>query len=76
MKGMSHCLFWLFEEMLSMQFFEYPKEGGVSSSHVDIQNIPSDVCYDGTKHYQVKSEQPYSESLHTSFKIEYFCVNS
>ena len=55
MKGMSHCLFWLFEEMLSMQFFEYSNEGGLSSTHVGIQNIPSDVCYDGTKHYQVKS---------------------
>ena len=35
--------------------FEYSNEGGLSSTHVGIQNIPSDVCYDGTKHYQVKS---------------------
>ena len=43
MNAMSPCLFWLFE-------------GWVSSSHVGIQNIPSDVCYDDTKHDQVKSE--------------------
>ena len=32
-------------------------EGGrLSSSHIGIRNIPSHVCYDDTKHYQVKSE--------------------
>ena len=31
-------------------------KGRLSSSHVGIRNIPSDVCYDVTKHYQVQSE--------------------
>ena len=34
-------------------FLKYSKEGRLSSSHVGIRNIPSDVCYDVTKHYQV-----------------------
>ena len=37
-------------------FLKYPKEGRLSSSHLGIRNIPSDVCYDDTKHYQVQSE--------------------
>ena len=36
-------------------FLKYSKEGRLSSSHLGIRNIPSDICYDGTKHYQVKS---------------------
>ena len=31
-------------------FLEYSKEGKLSPSHIGIRNIPSDVCYDGTKH--------------------------
>ena len=38
-------------------FFKYSKEGRLSSSHVGIRNIPSDVCYDDTKPYQVQSEK-------------------
>ena len=37
-------------------FLKYSKEGRLSSSHVGIRNIPSDICYDYTKHYQVQSE--------------------
>ena len=37
-------------------FLKYSKEGRLSSSDVGIQNIPSDICYDDTKHYQVQSE--------------------
>ena len=37
-------------------FLKYSKKGRLSSSHLGIRNIPSDVCYDGTKHYQVQSE--------------------
>ena len=37
-------------------FLKYSKEGRLSSSHVGILNIPSDICYDYTKHYQVQSE--------------------
>ena len=38
-------------------FLKYSKEDRLSSSHVGIPNIPSDICYDDTKHYQVQSEQ-------------------
>ena len=34
---------------------KYLKEGRLSPSHLEIRNIPSDVCYDDTKHYQVQS---------------------
>ena len=37
-------------------FLKYSKEGRLSSSHVGIPNIPSDIYYDDTKHYQVQSE--------------------
>ena len=40
-----------------MQFsWNIQKEGRLSSSHLGIQHIPSDVCDDDTKHYQVQSE--------------------
>ena len=37
-------------------FLKYSKEGRLSSSHVGIRNIPSDICYDYKKYYQVQSE--------------------
>ena len=37
-------------------FLKYSKEGRLSLSHLGIRNIPSDICYDGKKHYQVQSE--------------------
>ena len=37
-------------------FLKYSKEGRLSSSHSGIRNVPSDVFYDDTKHYQVQSE--------------------
>ena len=37
-------------------FLKYSKEGRLSSSHLGIQNIPSDFCYDDRKHYQMQSE--------------------
>ena len=42
--------------VVNVIFLKYSKEGRLSSSHLGI-NIPSDVCYDDTKHYQVQSEQ-------------------
>ena len=42
---------------VSAIFLKYSNEGRLSSSHVGIWNIPSDVCYDDAKHYQVQSEQ-------------------
>ena len=52
---MSVCLSYLFEEMLAMLFLKHLKEGRLSSNHVGVRNIPSDVCYNNTKH-QVQSE--------------------
>ena len=37
-------------------FLKYSREGRLSSSHLGIRNIPSDVCCDDTKHYKVQSE--------------------
>ena len=31
-------------------FLKHSKEGRLSSSHVGVRNIPSDVCYNNTKH--------------------------
>ena len=33
-------------------FLKYSKEGRLSSSHLGIQNIPSDVCYDDTTEHR------------------------
>ena len=40
--------FWI--NVVNASFLKYSKEVRLSSSHVGIQNIPSDVCYDDTKH--------------------------
>ena len=37
-------------------FLKYSKEDRLSSSRAGIRNIPSDVCYDDTKHYQEQSQ--------------------
>ena len=42
--------------VVNVIFLKYSKEVRLSSSHLGIQNIPSDVCYDDTKHYEVQSE--------------------
>ena len=46
-------------------FLTYSKEGRLSSSHIGIQNIPSDVCYDDTKNYYIQSEH---RRIQNSFK--------
>ena len=38
-------------------FLKYSKEGRLSSSHVVIQNISSNACYDDTKQYQMQFEK-------------------
>ena len=43
-------------DVISTIFQKYLKEGRLSSSHLGIRNIPSVVCYDDAKHYQVLSE--------------------
>ena len=42
-------------------FLKYSKKGRLSSSHVGIRNIPLDVCYGDTKHYQVQSEHRHTQ---------------
>ena len=42
-------------DVVSTIFLKYSKEGRLSSSHIGIRNIPSDVCYNDTKHDQVQS---------------------
>ena len=44
-------------------FLKCSKKGRLSSSHLGIWNIPSDVCYDDTKHYQVQSEHRLIQNL-------------
>ena len=38
------------------RFLKYSKERRSSSNHVGTRNVPSEVCYNDTKHYQVASE--------------------
>ena len=45
--------FW--RDLINAIFLKHSKEDRLSSSHVGIRNIPSDVCYNNTK-YQVQSE--------------------
>ena len=45
--------FW--RDVVNAIFLKDSKEGRLSSNHVGVRNIPSDVCYNNTKH-QVKSE--------------------
>ena len=56
-EGNESLLFLVFRRhIVNTIFLKYLKKGRLSSSHVGIQNIPSDICYDDTKHYQVQSE--------------------
>ena len=41
-------------DVVSVIFLKYSKEGILSLSHGGIRNIPSDVFYYNTKHYQVQ----------------------
>ena len=41
--------------IVNVIFLKYSKGDRFYSSHLGIRNIPSDVCYDDTKHYQVQS---------------------
>ena len=46
-------------------FLKNPKECRLFLSHLGIRNVPSDVCYDDTKHHQVQSEH---KSYQNTFK--------
>ena len=43
-------------DVVNAIFMKYSKERRLSSGHVEIRNIPSNVFYDDTKHYPVESE--------------------
>ena len=49
--------------VLNAIFLKYSREGRLSSSHLRIRNITSDVCYDDTKHYQVQYEHGRIQNL-------------
>ena len=50
-------------DVVSAIFLKYSKESRSSWSHIGIRNVPSDVCYDDKKHYQVPSEKQASVRL-------------
>ena len=52
-------------DVVNATFLKYSKEDRLSSSNIGIRNIPLDVCYDDTKHYQV---QPEHRRIQNSFK--------
>ena len=62
-KAMSLCLFWFFEEMLSMQFSWKERKGKLSPRHIGIRYISSDVCYDNAKHFSMKFERRRIQNL-------------
>ena len=62
-ESLSFLVIW--RHIVNAIFLKYSKEGRLSSSHVGNRNIPSDVCYDVTKHYQVQSEH---RGTHNPFK--------
>ena len=51
----SLLLLFFWRDIVNAIFLKRSNEGRLSSSHVGVQNIPSDVCYNNTKH-QVQSE--------------------
>ena len=59
-----------FRRHVNVTFLKYSEEGRLSSNYLGTRNIPSDVCYDGTKHHQVQSEHRRSEPCQTSVKHE------
>ena len=62
-ESLPFLVFW--RHIVNAIFLIYSKEGRLSSTHVGIRNIPSDVCYNVTKHYQVQSEHRRTQN---SFK--------
>ena len=53
---------------------EYSKKGKLSPSHLEIWNIPSDVCYDNTRLLDAIWAQACSEPLQAT-NMECFCAN-
>ena len=59
-ESLPFLVFW--RHIVNAIFLKYSKEGRLSSSHAGNQNIPSDVCYDVIKHYQVQSEHRHTQN--------------
>ena len=57
-------------------FLKYSKEGILSSSYVGIRNIPWDICYDDTKHYQVQSEHRRTQNPFKHLRWSVLCKQS
>ena len=53
-------------------FLKYSKKGRLSSSHVGIRNIPSNVCNDDTKLYQVQSEHRCTQNTFKHLRCSVF----
>ena len=49
--------------VVNIIFLKYSKEGRLSSRNLGIRNIPSDVCYDDTKHNQGQSQHRRIQNL-------------
>ena len=65
-------------DVVNAIFLKYSKEGRLSSSHLGIRNIPSDVCYDDTKHCQEQSGHRRTQSpfKHLRWSVSSLRVNS
>ena len=53
-ESLPFLVFW--RHLFNAVFLKYSKESRLSLCYVRIRNIPSDVSYDVTKHYQVQSK--------------------
>ena len=60
-ESLPFLVFW--RHIANAIFLKYSKEGRLSSSHVGIRNIPSDVYYDVTKQYQVQTEHRRAQNF-------------
>ena len=60
-ESLPFLFFW--KHIFNTIFLKYSKEGRLSSSHAGIRNIPSDACYNVTKHFQVQSEHSCTQNL-------------
>ena len=68
--SLSFLDFW--RHIVNAIFLKSWKEGRLSSSHLRIRNILSDVCYEVTKHYQVPAEYMRTQSLLKHLRWAFF----
>ena len=64
--------FW--KDVVSATFLKYWKEGRLSTRHVGLRNISSDVWYNDTKYYQVQSDTGVFKTP-SNILQGLFCVN-